>query len=185
MTKYLAVPLFAYAALASSSALADPAAGSLNAEVRASSLSSYQRVKAYESATAIFASEARNDAWASPVESSIKRIAASDLALLAPKAQVSGVTCQATICQLRIKRTDADDAAMQKALNMVPLARATVRTVNVDGEAIFFLLFDDGMRSPDKYLSWYRTTRAKRLAQLRSSPYPAFATPAVAKLPSE
>jgi hypothetical protein len=173
MTKYLALPLFAYAALASSSALAGPAAAS------------FDRVKAHESVEAVFASEARNDAWASTVESSIRKAVTSDLALLAPNAQVSSLVCQTTICQLQIKRTDVDDADVQKAINMVPLARGTTRRPNVDGNAVFFLSFDDGMRSPDKYLSWYRTTRAKRLAQLRSDPRPRATTPAALKLPTQ
>jgi hypothetical protein len=173
MTKYLALPLFAYAALASSSALADPAAAA------------FDRVIAHEPVEAVFASEARNNAWASTVESSIRKTVTSDLALLVPNAQVSSVVCQTTICQLQIKRTDADDAAMQKAINMVPLARGTTRRPTVDGNAVFFLTFDDGMRSPIQYVNWYRTIRAKRLAQLRSDRNPRIATPAAAQLPTQ
>jgi hypothetical protein len=178
MTKYLALPLFAYAALASSSALADPAAAS-------PAKAAYDRVIAHEPVEAVFASEARNDAWASTVESSLRKAVTSDLALLAPNAQVSSVVCQTTICQLQIKRTDADDADVQKVINMVPLARGTTRRPNVDGNAVFFLSFDDAMRSPIQYVNWYRTTRAKRLARLRSDPRLSVATPAAAKLPTQ
>ena len=133
MTKYLALPLFAYAALASSSALAEVAgttgkstggaslvtpgdgSGSGSASgtsgVANTAAAAIDRVIAHESVEAVFASEARNDAWASTLESSIRKVVASDLALLAPNAQVSRVVCQTTICQLQIKRTDVDDGA--------------------------------------------------------------------------
>jgi len=60
-----------------------------------------------------------------------------------------------------------------------------MRRPDASAEAVYFLAFDDDMRSPDKYQVWYRKMRAKRLAQLRSAPQPDDQAPSVDKLPKE
>jgi hypothetical protein len=60
-----------------------------------------------------------------------------------------------------------------------------MRRADANGEAVYFLVFDDDMRSPDKYEDWYRKMRAKRLARLRSAPHPDDPVPSLDKLPKE
>ena len=152
---------------------------------RASPSSAYDRLKAHEPPEGIFSTENRNESWATRIESAIRGALGRDLHQLVPNATIAKLDCRTTICELHIKRASEDDAEVQKTMNMVPLARGFMRRSDVNGEAVYFLAFDDGMRSPDKYQEWYREMRAKRLARLRSAPHPDNQVPSVDKLPKE
>ena len=152
---------------------------------RASPASSYDRLKARELPEVIFSGENRNESWATRVESAIRGALGRDLHHLVPNAAITKLDCRTTICELHIKRAAEDDAEVQKTLNMVFLARGFVRRPNVNDEAVYFLVFDDDMRSPDKYEDWYRKMRSKRLALLRSASHPDDPVPSVDKLPKE
>jgi hypothetical protein len=147
--------------------------------------SSFDRLKAHEPPEGIFSAENRNENWATRIESAIRGALGRDLHQLVPDATIAKLDCRTTICELHIKRAPEDDAEVQKTLNMVPLARGFVRRSDVNGEAVYFLAFDDDMRSPDKYEDWYRKMRSKRLARLRSAPHPDNHVPSVDKLPKE
>ncbi|HXU03817.1 MAG TPA: hypothetical protein VN903_22785 [Polyangia bacterium] len=151
----------------------------------ASQSSAYDRLKAHEPPERIFSAENRNESWATRIESAIRGALGRDLHQLVPKATIAKLDCRTTICELHIKRASEDDAEVQKTLNMVPPARGFMRRADANGEAVYFLVFDDDMRSPDKYEDWYRKMRAKRLARLRSAPHPDDPVPSLDKLPKE